>query len=274
MSLTDDLFLGTAEYHRAFQKLCQPAIDFFGLTGVAFIHIKNKKDIINIHSNVPWMEHCMKEHYYRDDPSMVNPDNISGGFAFRTAYEDKCYKNGILKDAEEKFNLCHGFTYVEKRKNSYQAFGFASSKVNVNFIPAVISNFRVVKRFIRHIQEGLNERQKEIDKYCLDFAALKGELFHTQKGIISHPPLEVQQIRALEEIGIDKSILSISLTNQERRCLRLYLEGETLQTIADEMKLSYTTVVSYFENIKNKLGCKKKSELLRIAEALELLQRL
>jgi DNA-binding CsgD family transcriptional regulator len=52
------------------------------------------------------------------------------------------------------------------------------------------------------------------------------------------------------------------LSQRELECLFLQLRGKTAKQIGEILKLSKRTVESYTENIKSKLGCMNKAELL------------
>lgn len=62
---------------------------------------------------------------------------------------------------------------------------------------------------------------------------------------------------------------SSSLSTRERDCLRYLLMGKTAKETALLMKISFRTVEYYFENIKDKLGCFSKRELVACAHLLE-----
>lgn len=53
------------------------------------------------------------------------------------------------------------------------------------------------------------------------------------------------------------------LTLREKECLQLLLMGKTAIETAQELHLSKRTVEYYFENIKDKLQCEKKRDVLR-----------
>ncbi len=52
------------------------------------------------------------------------------------------------------------------------------------------------------------------------------------------------------------------LSPQEQRCIEHFKKGRSAQATAALMNLSQRTVEFYFENIKNKLGCQSKYDLL------------
>jgi len=70
----------------------------------------------------------------------------------------------------------------------------------------------------------------------------------------------VSHLLSIYEIN---SKIAIQFTNRERSCLTQLLKGNTSKQIAASLKLSTRTIEFYINNIKNKLGCQTKSELVR-----------
>lgn len=64
------------------------------------------------------------------------------------------------------------------------------------------------------------------------------------------------------------------LSLRERQCLRCLLDGKTAKETAAIYKLSYRTVESHFEKIKQKLKCTYKRDLFSLAQVLEKLDLL
>ncbi len=54
------------------------------------------------------------------------------------------------------------------------------------------------------------------------------------------------------------------LSNREKQCLELYLSGESGRGTALILGLSHRTVDDYINNIKKKLKCKRKRDLLKL----------
>lgn len=59
------------------------------------------------------------------------------------------------------------------------------------------------------------------------------------------------------------------LSKKEKECLKYFLEGKTAKETALCMQISFRTIEYYFENIKNKLTCYRKRDLLAYARLLE-----
>lgn len=75
-------------------------------------------------------------------------------------------------------------------------------------------------------------------------------------------PIGFQDIENLLEKAAKLSV-------RERECMKYLLRGKTAKETSCHLKISFRTVEYYFENIKNKLGCFNKRELISYAHILE-----
>lgn len=73
----------------------------------------------------------------------------------------------------------------------------------------------------------------------------------------------------LKVLGLEKyAELSSILSSRERECLIHLLHDKTAKEIAADLKLSFRTVQSYMENIKTKLRCQNRRELIKFVTTL------
>lgn len=87
---------------------------------------------------------------------------------------------------------------------------------------------------------------------------------------------KIQEVwHAWDLLGLQEQIQTRSgkmelLSSKEKECVKHYLLGKTAKETAICMGLSFRTVEYYFENIKNKLGCSTKRELITLLERTNL----
>lgn len=281
--LTDDFFLGTKLYHKKFTELCKPLAKYLGVTHAIYINIDGQGRMFCICTDYKWIERFLEEKYYFLDPFMVHPNNIHNGFSFDNASDDQEFKDMVLYDAVINFNWCNSFAYIEKNPmGGYVGFDFGTTKDNFQMINRLINEVQIVKKAIKNLHHKLNLTIfRDLQENKMDFAALKGELFHSQKGLVFNEQYETQnKIQLLQEVGIlegrgtQNFPSRVSLSPQEINCLRLYLDTRNIKKVSGELALAVTTVTSYIENIKAKLNCRNKNELFEQGEILESLGRI
>ncbi|SRR5579883_391367 len=64
-----------------------------------------------------------------------------------------------------------------------------------------------------------------------------------------------------------KQLLTV-LSQREQQCLRYFLNGKTAKETAMILGLSYRTIEEYLTNLKKKLGCRTKRDLLALMSGL------
>ena len=84
----------------------------------------------------------------------------------------------------------------------------------------------------------------------------KADIFHILSQLDNKLDLRIQNYI------LDHHHNKFKLTNRECECVFLLLRGKTAKEIAGLLSLSKRTVESYIENIKNKMNCQNKAEIL------------
>lgn len=270
MSVLDDMALGTRKYHKKLAKICEPLNQYYGVNHCGYIEINNDGRLINLLTHSPWLEECLDKQYFIDDPHMVSPDKIGNGFVLWSSYKEEYYLTGMLKDCVEKFDLCHGITYVKKDDNGYRLYGFAAPKENYKAHNKLLSNIDCIKKFIQYFDDQIEFIRRDVDDKRIDFAKLKGDAYYEQDGVIEPEDDKIAQYRFLSQLGlVDGSIKNVQLSKRERECIKHYLEGKSAAQTAKVLSLSPRTIESHMENIKSKLNLSFKRELFEKADILK-----
>lgn len=279
--LTDDFFLGTKLYNKKLMEFCRPIVKYLGVTQATYVNIDKNGKLFFINSNQKMIEDSIDTQNYKTTTMVVNPKNMHNGFAFDNACLDENYKNSNLYTFITKFDWHNSFIYSEKNSaGGYFAFNFATTKENFVISNRIVNESKIIRHFIRGINNKIISYFKNgIQEASMDFAALRGDSFHTTKGRVFNYQLENEQknkIQLLRESGIlsnhydEKDLLNkVDLSPQELKCLRIYHATHSIKKVARDLNLATTTVTSYIENIKDKLSCNNKNELFEKTEILE-----
>lgn len=272
--LTDKLFYGTKLFHKKLAKIFYPLNQYLGVTQGDYIKVNQDGSLVNIHTDYKWMERYLEKGFYKNDPSFVHPNNASNGFAFLPAVDDELYKNSLLKEAIEEFDFHHSFVYIEKNKDSYTMLGFGTDKNNFNMPNKILNSINLVKKIIKNIINQIVIETNELQEHKIDLIEFKGDLFYTQPCLLHNSEQENnKKIKILQHIGLMDSSFNnlelIKLSTQEIKCLRIYMESYNIKHIATQLNITLNTAISYIDNIKKKLNCNTKEELLKKAEFLK-----
>lgn len=79
-------------------------------------------------------------------------------------------------------------------------------------------------------------------------------------------------IRSLVAYGLGSKYGSTYFTKREAECMVLLLRGKTIGSVANILKLSPRTVEYYIKNMKSKLGCRTKFELVDLVYASDFIK--
>ena len=281
--LADDYFLGTKLYQRKFAELCEPLSDYLGtITSAHYVNIRKDGTGFAIYSLEKWAERVLEREYYKTEIGIVHPDNMHNGLAFCDASDNQEYKDVFLYDAAVNFNWSHGFCYVQKNANDneYVGLGFGVAKDNYQVADRLLNESQTVKKLIQQLNNQLTPIiAKDLKENRVDVAKLRGgDVFHTQKGIIFNPKEQnIKKLHLLKKVGLYFShdadipdfLINPNLSPQEINCLRAYLSSQSTKQVATTLDLAETTVASYMENIKAKLDCTTKNQLLEKGSLLE-----
>ena len=71
----------------------------------------------------------------------------------------------------------------------------------------------------------------------------------------------------MEVYSLGKKHANVYFTRREAECMLLLLKGKTIGAVANILNLSPRTVEYYVKNMKSKLGCRTKFELLDTVHA-------
>jgi len=77
---------------------------------------------------------------------------------------------------------------------------------------------------------------------------------------ISHSRTKVSEFR---KYYLGCSYPSVYFTQREYECIVALVRGETVKEIAANLRLSPRTVEYYIKNMKNKLGCSTRAQLIK-----------
>ena len=96
-----------------------------------------------------------------------------------------------------------------------------------------------------------------------------------EQGSVYNPNIKKYKVlgkRSLAAYGLGSKYGDAYFTRREAECMVLLLKGKTINSVADILELSPRTVEYYIKNMKFKIGCRTKFELVDLVYASEFME--
>lgn len=233
---------------RSITAICKPLQDCLDIPLFCYGRVETNGTVVNLSNSLYELDVYYDNKMYLHDPHLVHPHLLRSGTIFIPSSYNPEYMQTICKIT--KFTQI--LAIVETFEDHTEIFSFGT-KGNNSSHSKLFNSLDLLHRFIRHFKreaEPLIEKARR-DKFNGKNA--KGKIFFEGQPT----PLLINDPQTKRFLN-----LVMPLTKRERQCLELFKQGKTAQMTGAILGLSQRTVESYFENIKNKLGCSNKSDLL------------
>lgn len=257
--------------HDRIRKLTDPLKVHYGIEYVHY-HKITEKGHFNLIADFPDVnEYFFSEskQWQTENPYLQHPKFVTAGISL-WEFQSTPGINELMKFMQNNLDVDHSIHYLIKHKSYYEVFAFAIKKINIlkvlNFLFTEKTNQKFYRYFLREIFES-----------CPDWSYEGVNLFNEYKGsFITPKTIEHSCSTSTSDsdfFNISKTPnLSLDFTPREEECLEHLKFGLTALQTAKVMYISKRTVEGYFENIKAKLGCEKKSEILSVLYKLNYFQ--
>lgn len=236
--------------------ICQPLFNETQITYFNYARAYHNGEIVGLFTHPEWLLHTLN---LKIAPSGVEFKGFKQCSIFGTSIaapsymEEKKYSRGVYE-----FNKLLGFDYLlclnVQRQNYYEAFAFASTYDNSSIVEFYLNNLDYLRNFANYFQDkagSLIQRASE------------------SANRIVYPDLNTLNISKnfsqenSEYIYVNNK--PIQLSKRELECLSFIAKGRSAKEMAKILGISNRTVEVHIYNMKAKLNCHTKSELIDIA---------
>lgn len=246
---------------REFEQMlsfCKPLSDHFGITYFWYYSISKDGNYTFIGTHLKWLEHCFENNLLANFPMLRHPELVDSGITLMKSSQDVRYQDTLLL-AKEKFRLSFNLNIVEKTKIGLEAYGFASEISDPMQDQRLLNELPLLQYFIKAFKEKHPKLIEKMHEEQINLPDLLGEKFYERPATTFIPP---DRATLLRKIGLG---WILCLTPRERDILTLLPSCIHCQEIAEKLSLSTRTVENYVANLKSKLNCEKKCELIQKA---------
>ena len=245
--------------NRRVNKFCDPLFDGFGVNHFWYYKVTHEGYYSCLGSHLAWTEYYFSEKLYLPNPYLRHPSNYETGISLIRQVKDDPYQQS-LDVGVKNFRINQSLLLLEKTEEGVEGFGFASHLPTKTFESVCMNEIMLIKLFVKKFREEFHPHLCNMSEDLVDIGSLIGHSFYEKTPLQQTPSLDRRLF--LKHFNL-ADILELS--KREKEVLYLISKGLLAIQIADQLKLSKRTVEHYIENIKNKLNCTSKSELIQKA---------
>lgn len=253
MSIWDQMMKLSKKHNHRLTKFCQPLQTHFGINHFCVYNVTNDGYYSQIGTNLPWSDLFFTEELQSklQKNALLHPDHYQTKYLIARMDENETLRASVIQKIhafETQQQLC----IIEKTPRGMMGFAFGTNGSDKsNFV--LFNELAALGHFIERFKEDHEDILYAIEDEWVDLAGLTGPKFYDV--------VDKKQKRNafLNDIGAS----SQKLSKREQEVLLYVCKGFSARQAAEELGLAYKTVEHYIENIKNKLSCYSKADLVQ-----------
>lgn len=259
-NLFDDIS-STSNYDKI-NRFLRPLYDYLGINHFWWYMLTSSGEYAYFGSHMKWSEFCFEKDLHLTFPCLRHPNVVQHGIHLMKASNEKSYQE-VLDIAWKKFQINFNINLVKKNNGAIEAFGFATRFNDVKADERMINEIPLLRAFCEAFKkkfEVIFELAKE-QQVCI--ASPMGQAFYElpRRHIVPGCRDDI-----LKVLGLKNFLL---LTSREKEILSYVRNGFPVGFIASKLALSKRTVENYMTNLKDKLLCDSKTDLIEKSIALD-----
>ena len=235
-------------------SICRP-LNHIGIDYLSYTRVYNDGGRICLSSRPKILEEHFAQKKYLRCGNEKHPDSYKSDeiILWSTLANQSVYEEARLMD------IHHGIYLFGKKNDGYcDSLGFASADNDPAIINNYFNNFDLLKKFVSYFHEEASTLLSRAEQYRVVLP------FNDES---ANPAYKSHQVEKL--FSVNNSLGK--LTNRQRECIYLLIQGKPTKIIASELNISIRTLEDHLRDIKIRLHCKNKTELIiKLAKALNI----
>lgn len=254
-----DMFkkIAGSTHYKKMQQSVLP-LNVLGIKHLWYNSLSFNGDLEYIGTHEEWYEYCSLNKWKDicDSQSFKALINSKSGVQLFGLIPNKKIQT-LMSFAKSNYNISFNIQIVQETENGVEAFGLgASSQNDSNVYENLLNELPVISRFLKDFRK----------KNAPIFEISKNNKFPLRDylGADYFKPTLAKKLdrrHLLAELGYD-----FTLTSREEDLMKFLANGYPASYIAEELNLSKRTVEGYINNLKDKLDCYSKVDLIQKAK--------
>jgi DNA-binding CsgD family transcriptional regulator len=250
------------KYSHVIQAALKPLKAALGVNYFYYSRISNEGLYSAFSSNPEWNRYWQEQRLYLQSYHYLQPERYQTGTTICLPSLEEDFRS-VHQIAREKFNIHYVIEVVSKSHQGIESFGFSTSWLDHTTISLFLTNLPCLKLFFRVFREKHGELFRQLKDCSFDLGLEIGPKFSQVTHIA---PTLMLGSDFLKDIGVP---IHAHLSEREREICSVITRGLSAREIGEDLELSKRTVESYIENIKTKLNCFTKAEMIQKCLDLE-----
>lgn len=235
---------------------------YLGVNHFWYYSISNSGDYSFFGSHVDWSEFCFEQNLLIPFVCLRHPSHVSLGLSLMKAESNSDFQH-VLNLAWERFQINFNINIVRRIPEGIEGFGFGSKFNDPKADERLINQLPLLKMFFKSFRAQNGKVFSLLEENKINLSSEFGSVFYEKPKHVCYP---ASREEFLCKIGYGNLL---SLSSRENDVLRYVAEGYPASFIAEQLDLSHRTVENYIANLKDKLLCESKVELIQKAKALK-----
>lgn len=262
-NIYDEIGIPSVRNYKLMTQLMEPLKIHFGIDRFWRNHHRADGSYSVIGNYPSTAEIFFGQGLYKGNPYFRNPIFFKSGYMLPELMQNRDFEmtQGKLMDEGDCF---HVFIKIKEHEDGFIEYGFATSKRQMGFEMTYINHLESINKFIEYFEAEAEKIIRESNEYRVDIPHLIGAKYDENpqlSGNILVPEKEIN-FRVLLQKNTEQTKALLNLTQNERNCLKLYLEGNTAKGIGKKLFRSPRTIESHLKNAKEKLLISSRNELV------------
>lgn len=254
------------ELHNEIAKLTKP-LKQFGIDCFSFLRRFNDFSEINLSNLNNWVIDYYQHKLYQTSLFELDPKIYQSSYLIWPIES----KLKVFDVGKHKYYSNHGITIINKSKNFCDFYFFSTKQPSNAILNFYINHLDKLCQFVQYFKTQTKDLLIHLEKNKIKFKnshQIDPNVYQNFKLIEKNIMPSQQKVNLFineingRSIFVNKNFTQENISKREKECLIGLLQGKTAEQIGIVLSLSKRTVEKYFENLKNKLGCQNKTELL------------
>lgn len=240
------------------RNICLP-LKLINVENFFFHRIYPDGTMIHLSTDVIWGEHFLNKLFSLDyehadiNSHLYIENNIS-------LWEMNDHSQ-VWQDGREYFNVGNGISVLSQENNQYKEIScFYGSRFDCDLNSFYLNNLDILQSFIMFFKDKASRLINEFESERIRIPEKYRVATDTQKKCAEHKRVEFLSSIKPKKFFINEKYL----TEKEAESLYWLSEGKTSEEIGIILNCSKRTVEKQIEQIKDKLGCYTKSDLIKL----------